>query len=176
MKHIVLVGFKNVGKSSVGKALSTQLGVPFVDSDRELERKYAEESGSVLSCREIMRERGEEFFRNLEHTVLTDVLSRPEVAVIAAGGGAPLIEKNQELLKNHRVVYVTAHKGSVYERIMVNGWPAFFPRDVDPYISFQRIWAEREPVYQALTNVTVDNSGPLEKTVFDLAEQLKNQE
>lgn len=176
MKHIVLVGFKNVGKSSMGKALSIQLGVPFVDSDRELERKYAEETGSALSCREIMRERGEECFRSLEHAVLTDLLNRPEVAVIAAGGGAPLIEKNQQLLKNHQVVYVTAHKGSVYERIMVNGWPAFFPRDVDPYISFQRIWAEREPVYQALTDITVDNSGPLEKTVLELVEQLKAHE
>lgn len=172
MKHLVLIGFKNVGKSSVGKLLAKQLELPFVDSDTIVQELHRAKTGAALSCREIMKNHGADYFRELEHEALAQVLSVNPPAVIAVGGGAPMQEKNQALLARHCNIHLTAPKGMVFERIMLNGWPAFFPREVDPYISFQKIWNERHPVYQKLAEITVDNGKSLEETVATLITQL----
>ena len=36
-RPVVLVGLMGAGKTSVGRALSRRLGIPFVDSDKEIE-------------------------------------------------------------------------------------------------------------------------------------------
>ena len=95
--------------------------------------------------------------------------------VIAVGGGAPLSAKNAELFKTHKVVHLTAPEGMVYERIMVNGWPAFFPREVDPYVSFQKLWQERLPSYENLATITIENNSPVEDTVNKLVRRLNNE-
>ncbi|OGH94049.1 MAG: hypothetical protein A2538_01985 [Candidatus Magasanikbacteria bacterium RIFOXYD2_FULL_41_14] len=168
MSHTLLIGFKNVGKSSVARELAKVLGCDFVDTDRVLEEHFAELSGEKLSCREIMRLEGEEKFRALEHEALRATLARPESVVVAVGGGAPLQKNNEELLRDHTIVHVTAPKGAVYERIMMNGWPAFFPRDVEPYVAFTRIWEERLPQYERLAQITVNNGETLSKAVDEL--------
>ena len=53
MKHIILIGFKNVGKTLIAKNLALALDLPFVDSDIVLEDLYANEHEECLSCREI---------------------------------------------------------------------------------------------------------------------------
>ena len=37
-KPIVMVGLMGAGKTSVGRALARNLGIPFVDSDKEIEK------------------------------------------------------------------------------------------------------------------------------------------
>lgn len=169
MRHIILIGFKNVGKSLIGKNLAAALNCPFIDSDRVLEDLYAARHPARLSCREIMRAEGEEFFRALEHEALKKVLFQTAPTIIAVGGGAPLQPKNAELFEDHQVVHLTAPKGVVYERIMINGWPAFFPRDLDPYLSFQNIWQDRMPRYERLATVTIENNASVEDVVGKLA-------
>lgn len=175
MQHVILIGFKSVGKSLIGENLAIKLNQSFVDSDRVLEDLYARERETCLSCREIMRTEGEEFFRALEHEALKKVLAETEQTIIAVGGGAPLHDKNAELFKSHKVVHLTAPEGVVYERIMVNGWPAFFPREVDPYISFQNLWQKRLPGYERLAHVTIENNAPIEDTVNKLIAILNNE-
>lgn len=172
MNHIILVGFKNVGKTSVAKLLAEELSLPFSDSDATVRELYLAREKNNLSCREIMRKHGQEYFRNLEHEALKNVLSAVPPQVIAVGGGAPLEERNELLLKGHTIIHVTASKGVVFERIMVNGWPAFFPREVDPYVSFQKIWNERMPRYESLAGITVENNRPLADVVKNLAAEL----
>ena len=168
MKHLIFIGFKNVGKTCVARAAAQELNLPFVDSDRKIEEKFAAQNGADLSCREIMKQHGSDVFRFLEKQVLAEILKSPEKIVLSVGGGAPLAPANQVLLKEHEVVLVTAHKGCVYERIMLNGLPAFFPPAADPYQSFQQIWNERRPIYEQLAKFTVDNSGTVDETVQQL--------
>ncbi len=169
MKHIILVGFKSVGKSTVGRQLAKHLDLPFIDSDFAIADLHAAMTGKKSSCREIMREQGADYFRALETEALQKVLSVNPPVVIAVGGGAPMSACNQTLLKNHTVVHITAPKGAVFERIMLNGRPAFFPADVDPYSSFQKIWSERNPIYEKLATLTVENGRSLDETVANLA-------
>ncbi len=79
--HIYLVGFMGVGKTCVGQCLAGLLGRPFIDLDREIERREGK------SIREIFSQCGEAYFRLLEHEELKRV-SAGVPQVIALGGGA----------------------------------------------------------------------------------------
>jgi len=79
---VFLVGFMGSGKTSVGRALATHLGLTFVDLDERIARRAGK------SIRDIFAEAGETEFRVLERAALLAL--EPELsagAVIATGGG-----------------------------------------------------------------------------------------
>ena len=65
---IALTGFMGCGKSSVGRELSTLLGLPVVDLDQDIVRRAGR------SIADIFAEDGESFFRDLETDSLKEVL------------------------------------------------------------------------------------------------------
>ena len=71
------------GKSSVGRILASQLKLPFIDLDEEIELH------EQLTIEEIFTNRGEIYFRKLEVEVLKSLLSKNEDFVMATGGGTP---------------------------------------------------------------------------------------
>lgn len=166
-RQIVLIGFKHVGKTQIGKRLAQIMKRPFFDIDRQLEKAYHRDYGEWLISRQIMQRHGEAFFRQLETKALRRTLAGPW-GIVATGGGTPLLAENQWLLKRHRVIYIHAPPELVFARIMRRGRPAFFADDVDPYLSFQRLWSEREPIYRSLTSFVVENNG----SVMDSVEQI----
>ena len=156
--NVVIIGFKAVGKTTVGRALARRLGRPFVDLDRRLEGLYASRTGRRLSFREIFRTLGEEDFRRLEAEVAADLLSA-DGQVIALGGGTPLIsEALGAEIGRHWVLYLTLEREALFARIMAAGRPAFFDPD-DPRASFEALLAEREPLYRSLASAVVDTTG-----------------
>lgn len=90
--RIFLTGFMGAGKTSVGERLAQRLGVPFVDLDREIERRAG------LTVREIFAVHGEPAFRRLEAEALRESLAHAD-AVIATGGGTPVFEPNAQLMR-----------------------------------------------------------------------------
>lgn len=112
MNHVILIGFMGCGKSSVGKALADVLHVPFVDTDALIE----EQEGRKIT--DIFRESGEEYFRELETSVLRRLLQAEERQVIAVGGGLPVRPVNQEYLKRlGTVVYLLAQPDTLAARL-----------------------------------------------------------
>ena len=81
------------------------------------------------------------------------------------GGGTPIRESNRELIKSHNILLIQAPKGIVFERIMVNGRPAFFSPEETPLASFNKLWEEREQVYNSLAKFSIVNDGTLEQAV-----------
>ena len=80
---IALVGFMGAGKTTVGRALADRLGWCFSDLDQLIEAR----AGRTVP--QIFEQEGERRFRELEQTVLTDLLnSGSKFFVIALGGGA----------------------------------------------------------------------------------------
>lgn len=169
---IILLGFKNVGKSTVGKKLAEKLRRPFIDLDEEIEQTYQSQAQQHLSCREILIRHGEFFFREVEAQALRKVMNKP-TAVIALGGGTPLREENQLLLKPHWLVHITAAPNIVYQRMMAHGKPAFFPMEQNTEDFFQRLWSQRETVYAGLADLTVDNTESVEQTVAVILKSLE---
>lgn len=166
-QHIIIIGFKHVGKSTIARLLAQKLDRPFFDSDEYLESLFHETYKKKYQCREIMQKYGADFFKNLETKALKKLMDTIP-GVIALGGGTPMQVENQALIKPHIIVHLTAKPSTVFERVMKRGRPAFFPPDVDPQITFNRLWQEREKVYHQLTDICVQNDGKIESVVKNI--------
>lgn len=94
---IYLTGFMGSGKSSVGRALSGQLGVPLIDTDTEIEARTGKRVSDVFASE------GEERFREIEARVLSDCSRRGD-AVIATGGGVVEAAANVDLMSGTGLV------------------------------------------------------------------------
>ena len=151
---IALMGFKHVGKSILAHHLASQLNTDFIDLDQALETHYQESHHEPRTCRQIVQSHGVDFFRALEHQTLQTVLAT-HPTIIALGGGTPLNVTNHALLKALTLVHVRVPPDIVFARIMQNN--ADFFGEEEPHAAFQRLWHEREPVYQSLQTIIIDN-------------------
>jgi shikimate kinase len=110
-KHIFLIGFMGSGKSTVGKLLAEQLDLPFIDSDKEIEKA----AGKTIN--EIFSEEGEEVFRQMELNFLHGLESE-KPAVIAVGGGLPATEGSLDLMnKMGLVIYLNTSLLTLIKRL-----------------------------------------------------------
>lgn len=173
MRHIIFIGFKNIGKTTIGRLLAKKLGIVFYDIDKEVEINYFKETGERLNFRQIAQKEGMEFFHNSESGVLKSILKKDKIGIIATGGGVILAKENRKLIKKQTVIYITAPQNVVYKRIITNGIPAFFPKGKNPKDSFLKLWKEREPIYRELANVIIDNNARPEKVVEKIIEFLE---
>lgn len=92
-KSLVLIGFMGAGKTSLGKAVSKLLHVPFLDTDAMIEQSEA------MTINEIFAVKGEEYFRSLETETVRALAEREDRFVLSVGGGLPLQRINQPLLR-----------------------------------------------------------------------------
>lgn len=79
--RVFLSGPMGSGKSSLAKALAARTGLPCFDLDEQVERH----AGRRVT--ELFAERGEAGFRQLEASVLRELLAREGRGIIALGGG-----------------------------------------------------------------------------------------
>lgn len=150
---IILIGFKHVGKTTLGKSIAESLNIPFVDLDCLVEGQYYQMHQDNLNCRQIVLKHGIDYFRNLESSLLKNAIQE-NPCVLALGGGTPL---NEKIISQATVIHVKAEKNVVFDRIMKSGLPAFFPEDQEPYEAFCKIWEERLPLYEALADVEMES-------------------
>ena len=92
VKTVALVGMMGVGKTSIGKRLSTRLEVPFADADQEIEQ------AAGMEVKEIFAKYGEPEFRRLERSVIARLLTGPP-HVLATGGGAFMDETTRAAMR-----------------------------------------------------------------------------
>jgi shikimate kinase len=91
MIRIILIGYMGAGKTTIGKTLAKQLGVPFYDLDWYIETRMRKK------VKQIFDERGEEGFRVIEKNMLHEAAEFENV-VIACGGGTPCFFDNMEYM------------------------------------------------------------------------------
>ena len=140
-KSIVLVGFMGAGKSSVGKKLSEEISVPFVDSDDEIEL------AAGMSVSEIFEQFGEAYFRAGEERVIKRLLSS-HPRIIATGGGAFMSRTLRSLIKLHGVsVWLKADFETLWDRIQgKRNRPLLEVKD--PKSVLNKLLKERDQFYQ----------------------------
>ena len=115
MKKIVLLGYMGCGKSTIAKLLSEKVGIPYFDLDEIIEKK------TNSSITNIFKEKGEIYFRKLEHEVFHDFMGNAGNAILGLGGGTPCYSNNHELLKGENTVsiYLSASIDTLYSRLML---------------------------------------------------------
>jgi shikimate kinase len=95
-RPLVLVGLMGVGKSTVGRRLAKRLGLPFVDSDSEIEEAVG------LPWGELFERYGEEEYRDGERRLVARLIDG-QVRVIATGGGVFVDPRTRSLLKERAI-------------------------------------------------------------------------
>lgn len=151
--RIALIGLRGGGKSTLGRLLAERLGVPFIELDREIEKR----SGATLS--EIFDMFGQETFRRAEREALDDVLRQHKSFVVATSGSIVTEPGTLELLlASCFTVWVRAEPEEHMKRVMAQGDMrpmANSARAMEDLISILR---SREPLY-AKAEVALATSG-----------------
>lgn len=164
-RSIVLVGLMGVGKSTVGRRLARRLGLPFVDSDEEIERAADHE------IKEIFDRFGEASFRDGERRVLRRLIAGDR-KVIATGGGAFMDPETRALILDRCIaIWLEADLETLAERVSRRSHrPLLVGRDPLPFL---RDLAEaRDPVYAEAHLRVRSGPGPHERTVVRILEAL----
>ncbi|MCF7831184.1 hypothetical protein K9M41_04300 [Candidatus Gracilibacteria bacterium] len=158
MMNIIILGMKHSGKSSLARDIAAHYGMDLLETDYLVEKFYAKQKNEFLSCREIVEREGIDYFRKLETEVLREVTEEViQHTVLDTGGGTPLSEENQELLKMlGTIVFLDLDEEENLRRIIKEGIPPFFKYPTDPQRSFAELIQERRPVYRFLADITLE--------------------
>ncbi|QKT07271.1 shikimate kinase [Gordonia sp. X0973] len=153
---VVLTGFMGSGKSTVGRALAHALGVGFVDTDAEVERR----SGRTIP--EIFATDGEPAFRAIERDVVLDVLTGHR-GVVALGGGSVTVPEIAAALAHHHVVYLDVTPEVGFARVAASDRPLL--RAPDPASRYAALLADRVGAYRAVATRSVDGGDAVDTIV-----------
>jgi len=111
---IILIGYMGAGKSTLGKALSANLGLDFCDLDRYIEQQTGHTIHELF-------EHGEAYFREIEKQMLHKVLYE-NYGVLAVGGGTPCFFDNIEYMnRNACTIYLRASVETLKAHIRMGG-------------------------------------------------------
>ena len=114
MKRFFLVGYMGVGKTTIGKLLSKELDVEFIDLDKYIENRYRK------TIQEIFAEKGEDKFRIIEREMLLEVATFHNV-LISTGGGTPCFFNNMDVMNIHGVtLYIKASVDQLVSRLVAS--------------------------------------------------------
>jgi shikimate kinase len=141
-RSIVLVGLMGAGKTAIGRKLAQMLGLPFVDSDHEIE------AVSRMTIADLFEQYGEAEFRALEQRVIERLLkSGPRI--FSTGGGAFMNEQTRRGIAEHGVsVWLKADLDLLMQRVAKKPNRPLL-RNPDPRAVMMRLMEERYPVYAA---------------------------
>ena len=169
---IVLIGYRAVGKTTLGRRLAERLNLPFADSDDLI----CSQAGCGVA--QIMLREGESGFRERERAVVRSVLQLGS-GVISLGGGAVLDPSSRELLRTVGVkIWLRASAATIRERMLADAAavrPALTALSLEDEIAVHL--QQREPLYGLLADATVDTDrAPLAETLaalIDVVGQLR---
>jgi len=154
----VLVGLMGAGKTKVGRRLAVRLGLPFFDSDTEIEAAAGE------TIEEIFANRGERVFREGERRVIARLLRQP-VHVLATGGGAFMDPPTRGVIARCGVsVWLRAELDVLVARVSRRSNRPLL-KTGDPRAILAELIERRYPVYAEADLIVDSGEGSPEMTV-----------
>jgi shikimate kinase len=114
---IILLGYMGSGKTTIGIQLAKKLYLNFTDLDEFIEEKEQK------SIKEIFEQKGEIYFRKIEHNYLKQFIRENESYVLSLGGGTPCYAGNLDLIlhdKNNLSFYLRGSISTLFKRLSEN--------------------------------------------------------
>ncbi len=172
--RIILLGYMGAGKTTVGKALSKDLDMPFYDLDWYIENRMHR------TVKQIFDERGEDGFRKIEHNMLHEVAEFENV-IISCGGGTPCFFDNMDYMNQQgETIYLKATPEVLYGHLKMGRTvrPLLLNKTPDEVKAFVRQQlSEREKFYGKAKHILdvnlLDNYEKIKITVAEVTKLLE---
>lgn len=146
------------GKTKIGRRLATRLGLPFFDSDHEIEAAAGE------TIEEIFANRGECIFRQGERRVIARLLTNP-VHVLATGGGAFMDPLTRAVIRRRGVsLWLRADLDVLVQRVSRRSDRPLLKAG-DPRAILAELVERRHPVYGEADVIVDSGEGSPDATV-----------
>lgn len=147
-RSIVLVGLMGAGKSAIGRRLAARLGLPFRDSDMEIE------AAAGRSIAELFSQFGEPHFRAGERRVVRRLLDGPPI-VLATGGGAFMDPSTRAAIRHRGTsIWLRAPMHVLLRRVALRRSRPLLAND-NPADVLKHLMEVRSPIY-AEADIVVD--------------------
>jgi shikimate kinase len=157
-RSVVLVGLMGAGKTKIGRRLAVRLGLPFFDSDQEIEAAAGE------TIEEIFANRGERVFREGERRVIARLLARP-AHVLATGGGAFMDPLTRAVIRRRGVsLWLRADLDVLVQRVSRRSDRPLLNAG-DPRAILAELIERRHPIYGEADIIIDSGDGSPETTV-----------
>ena len=160
------------GKTTLGRALATKLGLTFIDLDNYIEKRYCK------SIAQIFAEKGEEAFRDIERRMLHEVSDFEDV-IISTGGGTPCFFDNIEHMNSKgTTVYLQVPVERLFIRLSIarKQRPLIKDKNDEELRAFiAEQLAKREPFYSQAANTfladKLEDKTQIEQSVNSFCEE-----
>ena len=157
---LVLIGMRGSGKTTLGKALSEDLGMLWLDIDKELERLHGRSITELLADDNFD-------FRKKELEILQKESCKKNI-IISTGGGVVEYEKSREALKRHPfVVYLRCSHSILLQRQSINPRPSL--TDLALEAEIESLLASRREWYENCASYIVENDESIEQSLHSLS-------
>lgn len=182
MINIILIGFMGCGKSTFGKWLADKQQMSFVDTDELIEQI----AGTTVS--KIFETKGEAYFRQFETEVLKLLLGKTREltleefqtihcedyrikrsTVISVGGGLPMKEENQGLLKQiGKIVFLDTEVEELVKRLQGDTTRPLL-QGTNLRERIENLMAQRLDTYEDVADIIIGTDG---RTMYEIYEEL----
>jgi shikimate kinase len=144
------------GKSTVGRHVARQIGLPFIDTDHVIEQRIG------CSIRDYFETQGEAAFRDVEQAVIDEV-TQLDAYVVATGGGAVLRDVNRLVLRERStVVYLRSTPEDLARRLRHDTHRPLLQQGggADPLRRLRGLFQERDPLYRRTAHFVIETGRP----------------
>lgn len=166
--RIALIGLRGAGKTTLGKRLAREMGVPFIELVAEIEKDVGMPVSEVFSLY------GQAGYRRMEQRTLERVLKQHARAVLSIGGGiVSQGDTYEQLLASCYTVWLKAKPEDHMARVVAQGDLRPMAGNDEALDDLRRILEARDALY-GKADRSIETSDASEDETFNRLRQLVN--
>ena len=158
---ICLIGMPGSGKTTLGKEIASIFDYEFIDMDSLIKK----ETGLKIS--QIFLNKGEEYFRTIETSILEKTISSDKKIIISTGGG--IILRNKKILKKTYNIYLECNINTLVKRLKSSKERPLIGDNI--FKNVNQLLIEREFLYKEISNAIVD-SNEIKKNIINQIQEI----